>query len=41
MAANGWRQQVHWLTQNSNARARILCDQVAENTGSTQSRKLL
>jgi hypothetical protein len=28
--------RVHWLTQTSNAQARILHDQVAENTGSMQ-----
>jgi hypothetical protein len=33
--------RVHWLTQTSNARARILYDQVAENTGSMQYRKVL
>ncbi|HXQ03914.1 MAG TPA: GNAT family N-acetyltransferase [Bradyrhizobium sp.] len=33
--------RVHWLTQTSNAQARILCDQVAENTGSMQYRKVL
>jgi GNAT superfamily N-acetyltransferase len=33
--------RVHWLTQTSNARVRILYDQVAENTGSMQYRKLL
>src|ERR1700704_6768611 len=31
----------HWLTQTSNAQARILYDQVAENTGSMQYRKVL
>ena len=40
MAANGRRQPVHWLTQTSNARARIRYDQVAGNTGSTQYRKV-
>jgi GNAT superfamily N-acetyltransferase len=33
--------RVHWLTQTSNAQARILYDQVAENTGSVQYRKIL
>jgi GNAT superfamily N-acetyltransferase len=33
--------RVHWLTQTSNAQARILYDQVAENTGSMQYRKVL
>jgi len=33
--------RVHWLTQTSNAQARILYDQVAENTGSMQYRKIL
>ncbi len=33
--------RVHWLTQTSNARARILYDQLAENTGSMQYRKVL
>jgi hypothetical protein len=32
---------VRWLTQTSNARARILYDQVAENAGSMQYRKVL
>jgi GNAT superfamily N-acetyltransferase len=33
--------RVHWLTQTSNARARTLYDQLAEDTGSMQYRKLL
>jgi GNAT superfamily N-acetyltransferase len=33
--------RVHWLTQTSNAQARILYDQLAENTGSMQYRKVL
>jgi GNAT superfamily N-acetyltransferase len=33
--------RVHWLTQTGNAQARILYDQLAENTGSMQYRKVL
>ncbi len=33
--------RVYWLTHNSNARARILYDQVAENLGHIQYRKIL
>jgi len=33
--------RVHWLTQTSNAQARILYDQVAADTGSMQYRKIL
>jgi GNAT superfamily N-acetyltransferase len=33
--------RVHWLTQTDNARARILYDQVADNSGFMQYRKLL
>ena len=33
--------RVHWLTQTSNAQARILYDQVADDTGSMQYRKIL
>ena len=32
--------RVHWLTQNGNAQARILYDQVADNPGFMQYRKL-
>ena len=32
--------RVHWLTQNDNAQARILYDQVAENSGFMQYRKI-
>jgi hypothetical protein len=31
----------HWLTQTSNAPARILYDQLADDTGSMQYRKVL
>ncbi len=40
-ARAGGASRVHWLTQTSNAQARILYDQVAENTGSMQYRKIL
>jgi GNAT superfamily N-acetyltransferase len=33
--------RVHWLTQTDNARARILYDQVADNSGFMQYRKIL
>jgi GNAT superfamily N-acetyltransferase len=33
--------RVHWLTQNDNAQARILYDQVADNSGFMQYRKIL
>jgi GNAT superfamily N-acetyltransferase len=33
--------RVHWLTQNDNAEARILYDQVADNSGFMQYRKIL
>lgn len=33
--------RVHWLTQNENAQARILYDQVADNSGFMQYRKIL
>jgi GNAT superfamily N-acetyltransferase len=33
--------RVHWLTHTSNAQARILYDQVAENPGFIQYRKVL
>jgi hypothetical protein len=33
--------RVHWLTQTSNAQARILYDQVADDSGFMQYRKLL
>ncbi len=33
--------RVHWLTQTGNAQARILYDQVADNSGFMQYRKLL
>ena len=32
--------RVHWLTQNGNAQARILYDQVADNPGFMQYRKI-
>jgi hypothetical protein len=32
--------RVHWLTQNDNAQARILYDQVADNPGFMQYRKI-
>ena len=32
--------RVHWLTQNENAQARILYDQVADNSGFMQYRKI-
>lgn len=32
--------RVHWLTQNDNAQARILYDQVADNSGFMQYRKI-
>ena len=32
--------RVHWLTQNGNAQARILYDQVADKSGFMQYRKL-
>jgi len=32
--------RVHWLTQTGNAQARILYDQVADNSGFMQYRKL-
>ena len=32
--------RVHWLTQNENAQARILYDQVADNSGFMQYRKV-
>jgi len=32
---------VHWLTQTGNAQARMLYDQVAEDSGFMQYRKLL
>ncbi|MEH2469052.1 GNAT superfamily N-acetyltransferase [Nitrobacteraceae bacterium AZCC 2161] len=32
--------RVHWLTQNDNAQARILYDQVADNSGFMQYRKV-
>jgi GNAT superfamily N-acetyltransferase len=32
--------RVHWLTQNGNAQARILYDQVADNSGFMQYRKI-
>ena len=32
--------RVHWLTQNGNAQARILYDQVADNSGFMQYRKV-
>ena len=32
--------RVHWLTQNENAQARILYDQVADNPGFMQYRKI-
>ena len=33
--------RVHWLTENENAQARILYDQVADNSGFMQYRKIL
>lgn len=33
--------RVHWLTQTDNARARVLYDQVADNSGFMQYRKIL
>ena len=33
--------RVHWLTQSSNAQARILYDKVADNLGFIQDRKVL
>jgi GNAT superfamily N-acetyltransferase len=33
--------RVHWLTQNDNAQARILYEQVADNSGFMQYRKIL
>ena len=38
-AANASR--VYWLTQSSNARARILYDKVADNLGFIQYRKVI
>jgi GNAT superfamily N-acetyltransferase len=32
--------RVHWLTQNGNAQARVLYDQVADNSGFMQYRKI-
>ena len=32
--------RVHWLTQNDNAQARILYDQIADNSGFMQYRKV-
>ena len=32
--------RVHWLTQTTNAQARILYDQVAEDSGFMQYRKI-
>jgi GNAT superfamily N-acetyltransferase len=40
MAKATGASRVHWLTQNDNAQARILYDQVAENSGFMQYRKI-